>query len=93
MTSAAEPAVGRDETQRTLDRLARIEGQVRGVARMVQDGRSSVDIVTQIEAIKGALDGVGVAVVGRARACMCPGGSTEADLDELMTAVARMLRR
>lgn len=42
-----------------LARLNRIEGQVRGVARMVAEERYCVDIVTQIRAISAALDKVG----------------------------------
>ena len=39
----------------TLKRLSRIEGQVRGLSRMVEDGRYCIDIVTQISAVRGAL--------------------------------------
>lgn len=38
-----------------ITRLTRIEGQVRGVARMVEDDRYCIDILTQIQAIKAAL--------------------------------------
>jgi DNA-binding FrmR family transcriptional regulator len=38
-----------------LARLSRIEGQVRGVARMVEDERYCIDILTQMQAIKAAL--------------------------------------
>jgi len=38
-----------------LKRLGRIEGQVRGVARMVEDDRYCIDIVTQISAVRAAL--------------------------------------
>lgn len=41
-----------------LDRLKRIEGQVRGVAKMVEDERYCLDIITQIKAIKSALASV-----------------------------------
>lgn len=39
----------------TLKRLSRIEGQVRGLARMVEDDRYCIDIVTQIGAVRAAL--------------------------------------
>jgi len=39
----------------TLKRLNRIEGQVRGLARMVEDDRYCIDIVTQIAAVRAAL--------------------------------------
>jgi len=39
----------------SLKRLSRIEGQVRGLARMVEDDRYCIDIVTQIAAVRAAL--------------------------------------
>ena len=39
----------------TVQRLSRIEGQVRGLARMVEDDRYCIDIVTQIAAVRAAL--------------------------------------
>ena len=47
------------ETKRNCgDRLKRIEGQVRGIARMVDEDRYCIDILTQIRAIQAALRGV-----------------------------------
>ena len=43
-----------DDT-RIVNRLRRVEGQVRGVARMVEDDRYCIDILTQMQAIKAAL--------------------------------------
>jgi DNA-binding FrmR family transcriptional regulator len=42
----------------TLKRLRRLEGQVRGVSRMVEEDRYCVDILTQIAAVRAALKGV-----------------------------------
>jgi len=51
-----------------LARLARIEGQVRGIARMVEDDRYCIDVLTQISAIQAALDKVGLGLLdGHAR--------------------------
>lgn len=44
-----------DTNASTLKRLARIEGQVRGVAKMIVDDRYCIDVVWQIQAIKSAL--------------------------------------
>jgi DNA-binding FrmR family transcriptional regulator len=41
-----------------LKRLNRIEGQVRGVARMVEDDRYCVEVITQLAAVRAALDAV-----------------------------------
>lgn len=45
----------RDEKPRLLNRLRRIEGQVRGLTRMVEDGRYCIDVLTQIRAARAAL--------------------------------------
>jgi DNA-binding FrmR family transcriptional regulator len=47
--------MAKDSKASTLKRLSRIEGQVRGVARMVEDDRYCIDIVTQIAAVRAAL--------------------------------------
>lgn len=45
----------RDNKPKLLNRLSRIEGQVRGVARMVEEDRYCIDILTQIQAARAAL--------------------------------------
>jgi CsoR family transcriptional regulator, copper-sensing transcriptional repressor len=78
-------------------RLARIEGQVRGIARMVAEERYCVDVLTQVAAIQAALDGVALALLdGHIRHCVVEGGADgePAELtDEVMASVARLLRR
>jgi DNA-binding FrmR family transcriptional regulator len=44
-----------DDKPRLLNRLSRIEGQVRGVARMVEEDRYCIDVLTQIRAARAAL--------------------------------------
>jgi len=43
------------EVSQKLNRLKRIEGQVRGIAKMVEDDRYCIDILTQMQAVKSAL--------------------------------------
>ncbi|RKQ87366.1 DNA-binding FrmR family transcriptional regulator [Solirubrobacter pauli] len=75
-------------------RLARIEGQVRGVARMVEDDRYCIDVLTQISAIQAALDKVALGLLdSHTRHCLVGGASEEASADELMAAVGRLMRR
>jgi DNA-binding FrmR family transcriptional regulator len=45
----------RENQPKLLNRLHRIEGQVRGVARMLEEGRYCIDVLTQIQAIRAAL--------------------------------------
>jgi CsoR family transcriptional regulator, copper-sensing transcriptional repressor len=79
-------------------RLARIEGQVRGISRMVEEDRYCIDILTQISSIQAALDKVSLGLLdGHARHCLVGHGGGPADpeeqADELMGAVGRLLRR
>jgi CsoR family transcriptional regulator, copper-sensing transcriptional repressor len=77
-----------------LKRLARIEGQVRGVRGMVEDERYCIDVLTQIHAVQAALNGVALGLLDdHVRHCM-RGGSAErgAQADELMGAVGRLLQ-
>lgn len=98
-TDAMAQARGYTATKDQLrDRLARIEGQVRGIARMVEEDRYCVDILTQISAIQAALDRVGLGLLDdHARHCLIGGhgGPTdpEEQVQELMGAVGRMLSR
>ena len=53
------------EKQAVINRLKRIEGQVRGIQRMVEEDRYCVDILVQISAINAALKKVGYTVTER----------------------------
>jgi CsoR family transcriptional regulator, copper-sensing transcriptional repressor len=46
-----------------IARLSRIEGQVRGISKMVSDGRYCVDILTQLQAVRAALGKVETAIL------------------------------
>lgn len=48
----------RDDKPKLLNRLNRIEGQVRGIARMVDEDRYCIDVLTQIQAVRAALSRV-----------------------------------
>jgi CsoR family transcriptional regulator, copper-sensing transcriptional repressor len=81
-----------------LSRLGRIEGQVRGVAKMVEDDRYCIDVVTQINAIRAAIDKVALGLVDQhVRHCLVGGHGGPSDPEdqasELMGAVGRMLSR
>ncbi len=78
-----------------LKRLARVEGQVRGVSRMVEDERYCIDVLTQIGAIQAALDKVALGLLDEhTRHCVveAAAGEQTAKVDELMGAVGRLVR-
>jgi DNA-binding FrmR family transcriptional regulator len=81
-----------------MERLAKIEGQVRGVAKMVEHDRYCIDVLTQINAVRGALEKVGLGLLdGHVRHCLIGGhggpSDPEEQAEELMGAVGRMLSR
>ncbi len=81
-----------------LARLARVEGQVRGVSKMVEDDRYCIDVLTQISAIQAALDKTALGLLDdHTRHCLIgEGGGPEtpgAQADELMAAVGRLVSR
>jgi CsoR family transcriptional regulator, copper-sensing transcriptional repressor len=75
-------------------RLSRIEGQVRGVQRMVDEDRYCIDILTQISAVQAALDKVALGLLdGHAKHCVASAENREEKTTEMMAAVARLLGR
>jgi CsoR family transcriptional regulator, copper-sensing transcriptional repressor len=99
MTAATEPVAAETRGYTAskpalLNRLRRIEGQVRGVQRMVEDDRYCIDVLTQISAIQAALDKVALELLDdHAHHCVMGAGDAAEKTDELMAAVARLMRR
>ena len=98
MSSSTSPTTrGYSATKEQLQgRLARIEGQVRGVRRMVDDDRYCIDVLTQIGAVQAALDKVALGLLDdHARHCVIGGEPDDQDerTAELMGAVGRLMRR
>ena len=79
-------------------RLARIEGQVRGIGRMVDEEKYCIDILTQVSAIQSALRNVARGLLDdHLRSCVADAakvGGAEADekLDEVSEAIGRLMR-
>ena len=83
------------EKDALLKRLARIEGQVRGIAKMVGEERYCIDVLTQISAAQKALDAVALGMLDdHVRQCVLGStGPTQAErTDELMAAVGRLVK-
>jgi CsoR family transcriptional regulator, copper-sensing transcriptional repressor len=78
-----------------VKRLARVEGQVRGVSRMVDEERYCIDVLTQIQAARAALDNIALGLVDdHVRNCMQQGSRKDRaeKAEELMGAVGRFVR-
>ncbi|MGI9120489.1 MAG: metal-sensitive transcriptional regulator [Acidimicrobiales bacterium] len=81
-----------------IKRLRRIEGQVRGLARMVEEDKYCIDILTQVSAATKALQSVAIGLleehIGHCVADAAVAGGREADLKvkEAADAIARLVR-
>ena len=80
-----------------LARLRRIEGQVRGLQRMIDEDKYCIDVVTQVAAVQAALDKVSLGLLdGHIRSCVrseIEQGGGDEKIDELIGAMDRALRR
>ncbi len=79
-----------DQRQDLKRRLARVEGQIRGISKMIDDARQCKDIVTQISAVSKALEQIGFRLVAsQISYCLenpeeaLKGGCTLADVEKL----------
>lgn len=76
------------------DRLKRIEGQIRGLQRMVEEDTYCIDILTQLNSASAALKAVGIGLLdGHVRHCVRESieqGQGDEKVEELMAAVIRL---
>lgn len=94
--TAEDRHVVQPHKQALLKRLNRVEGQVRGVAQMVREDRYCVDVLTQVAAIRSALDAMALQLLeDHTRGCVATAVKAEqgeAAIEELMAAVRRFAR-
>ena len=82
--------------QQVRTRLKRIEGQIRGVEKMIAEDRYCIDVLTQVSAIKAALDGVALLLLNdHTEHCVVEAirsGDGTQKVRELNEAVARLVK-
>ena len=90
---------GNDEAvQAHLKRLRRIEGQVRGIQRMVEEEKYCIDILTQVSAMTSALQSVALGLLDEhlnhcvVRAAAQGGDEADQKIKEASQAIARLVR-
>ena len=83
------------ELRSLLNRLNRIEGQVRGVRKMVENEAYCVDILTQVSAIQSALNAFNKELLGtHIKTCVADGIRANNDevIDELVKTVQKLMK-
>ena len=92
----AHHVVVRRDKVALLKRMKRINGQVEGVARMITDDRYCIDILTQVAAIRSALDALGLKLLhDHAQGCLqhaIRSGDGKDAIEEMMQVVQRFAR-
>jgi DNA-binding FrmR family transcriptional regulator len=83
--------------ERTLARLKRIEGQARGLQRMVESEQYCIDILTQVSAMTSALESVALTLLDDhlqhcVREAIADGTDADAKIAEASAAIARLVR-
>lgn len=85
-----------EHREELLARLRRIEGQVRGLQRMIENDRYCIDILTQMSAVQAALNRVGLTILsGHTKSCVTAAarhGDEDAKIEELMAVIKRFIR-
>jgi DNA-binding FrmR family transcriptional regulator len=73
-----------DEMVPVINRIKRARGQLDGILRMLEEGRSCEDVVTQLAAVSKALDRAGFAVIASGlRQCVTAEGDVELDVKQM----------
>ncbi len=81
------------EVQSLLARLRRIEGQIRGIQRMLEEDRVCEDIVTQLMAARSSLDQVGVRLLDHhVERCLCSDETPEQAVRNMQQALKMWMR-
>ena len=80
----------------TLARLSRIEGQVRGVAKMLDEGRGSLEVLQQLASLQASLRGVSKTILRNHLECCCTTPTNKSDesemYDELMDVIYKFAK-
>jgi DNA-binding FrmR family transcriptional regulator len=74
-------------------RLRKIEGQVRGILRMIDEGRACPDLLTQLMAVRSAVDSVSISLLTEHMDSCLAGGQLSAETKETLGNALRMFLR
>jgi len=92
----AHPAVARTNGRALTQRINRIEGQVRGIGRMIVEDRYCIDVLTQVSAVQAALDALALQLLEHhLHGCVqhaVKSGDGDRAIDEALTVIRKFAR-
>jgi len=95
-TVHAHPVVARKDGNALTKRINRIEGQVRGIGKMIADDRYCIDVLTQVSAAQAALDALALQLLEHhLHGCVqhaVKSGDGERAIDEALTVIRKFAR-
>jgi DNA-binding FrmR family transcriptional regulator len=89
------PTCSSESKKDMLARLGRIEGQVRGVAKMIEDERGSMDVLQQLASVQASLRGLSKTILRNHLECCCSAPASKSDdsmYDELMDVIYKFAK-
>jgi DNA-binding FrmR family transcriptional regulator len=94
MPKQCSPLYTAELKKETLAHLSRIEGQVRGLAKMIEDGRGSLEVLQQLASAQSSLKSVSRAVLRNHLECCCAAPTNKSDemYDELMDVIYKFAK-
>ena len=96
VAQAAHPLVARHDKAGLVKRLNRIEGQVRGIGRMIDEDRYCIDVLTQVSAVQSALDALALQLLEHhLHGCVqhaVKSGDGDRAIDEALTVIRKFAR-
>lgn len=85
-----------DEVKKDMQsRLSRIEGQVRGVSKMLDEGRGNLEVLQQLASVQASLRGVSKTILRNHLECCCASPASKSDdsmYDELMDVIFKFAK-
>jgi CsoR family transcriptional regulator, copper-sensing transcriptional repressor len=92
----AHPAVARTDGKALAKRINRIEGQVRGIGKMIDEDRYCIDVLTQVSAVQAALDALALQLLEHhLHGCVqhaVKSGNGDRAIDEALTVIRKFAR-
>ena len=79
----------KEQQEKVLNRIARIEGQLKGIRRMVEEKKECIDVITQISAIREAVSMLGIEMLKNDFICKWEGGKRDID-EKYLKSIFRM---
>ena len=86
--------VNKEEKRKIVQRLRRIEGQIRGLQRMIEEGKDCEDVLIQLSAVKSAMENLGIVILeSYLKHCIFKDETISPEKEKELEAALKLLKR